>query len=185
MMLCNHLILCRLLLLLPSIFPSIRVFSNESNLHIRCPKYWSFTISPFNEFSWLIFFRIDWFWSLLQSKGPSRVFFSTTIWKCQFFGAQPSLVSNSHTCTQLQENHSLGSMDLYWQRLMSLLFNMLCRFVVAFLPRGKVFICVAMITICSNFGAQENKICHCFHCFPFYLPWSDGTRCHDLSFLNV
>ena len=44
---------------------------------------------------------------------------------------------------------------------------------------------MAAVTVCSNFGAQENKICHCFHCFPIYLPWSDGTRCHDLSFLNI
>ena len=57
----SHLILCRLLLLLPSIFPSFRVFSNESALHIRWPEYWSFNISPFNEYSGLISFRMDWF----------------------------------------------------------------------------------------------------------------------------
>ena len=66
---------------------------------------------------------------------------------------------------------------------MSLLFNMPCRFVIAFLPRSKqVF---NLVTVNSDFGAQENKVSYCFHCFPIYLPWSDGTRCHDLSFLNV
>ena len=73
----NHLILCHPCLLLPSIFPSIRVFSNESILCIRWPKYWNFNISPSNEYSGLIFFRIDRF-DLLQSKGHSRVFSDTT-----------------------------------------------------------------------------------------------------------
>ena len=82
----NHLILCHPLLFLPSIFPSIRVFSNESVLHIRWPKYWSFSfsISPSNEYSGLISFSIDWF-DLLLSKRLSRVFSSTTIRKHQFF----------------------------------------------------------------------------------------------------
>ena len=82
----NHLILCRLLLLPPSIFPSIRVFSNESALHIRWPKYWSFSfsVSPSNEYSGLISFRMDWLISL-QSKGLSRVFSNTTVQKHQFF----------------------------------------------------------------------------------------------------
>ena len=95
-----HLTLCRLLLLLPSIFPSIRVFSNESPFCIRWPKYQSlsFSISPSNEFSGLISFGIDWF-DLLLSKGLSRVFSSTTARKHQFFGAQPSLWSNFHICT--------------------------------------------------------------------------------------
>ena len=79
-MLSNHLVLCCLILLLPSIFPSIRVFSNESALYIRWSKYWSFSISPSNEYSQLISFRNDWF-DLLQSKGPLRVFSSTTIQK--------------------------------------------------------------------------------------------------------
>ena len=76
-MLSNHLILCHPLLL-PSIFPNIRVFSSESALHIRWPKYWRFSISPSNEYSGLISFRIDWF-DLLAVQGTLRVFFSTTI----------------------------------------------------------------------------------------------------------
>ena len=93
----NHLILC-LPLLLPSIFPSIRVFSNESALRIRWPKYWSFSISPFNEYSGLISFRIHWF-DLLSLQGLSRVFSNTTIQEHQIFSTQLSLQSNSHIHT--------------------------------------------------------------------------------------
>ena len=94
----NHLILCRPLLLL-SIFPSIGVFSNELVLRIRQPKYWSFSfnISPSNEYSGLISFRMDWLDSL-QSKGLSRVF-NTTVQKHQFFSTQLSSQSNSHIHT--------------------------------------------------------------------------------------
>ena len=100
----NHFILCHSLLLPPSVFPSIRVFSNESVLHIRWPKYWSFSfsISPSNEYPRLISFRIDCF-DLLAIKGISRVLSSTTIWKHQFFGTQSSLWSNSHIHTWLLE----------------------------------------------------------------------------------
>ena len=102
-MLSSHLILCHSILLLPSIFPSIRVFSSESALHIRWPKYWSFSfsISPFNKYSGFISFRIG-LLSLL-SKGLSRVFSSTTIQNHKFFRAQPSLWSNSHICTLILE----------------------------------------------------------------------------------
>ena len=88
----NHLILCRLLLPLPSVFPNIRVFSNESALGIKWPKDWNFkfSISPSTEYSGFISFRIDWFDSL-QSKRLSRVFYSTTIRRHHIFGAQPSL----------------------------------------------------------------------------------------------
>ena len=92
MMPSNHLILCHPLLLLPSVFPSIRVFSNEAVLRMRWPKYWSFSfsISPSNEHPGLISFRMD-CWISLQSKGLSRVFSNTTVQKHQFFGAQLSL----------------------------------------------------------------------------------------------
>ena len=95
----NHLVLC-CPLLLPSIFPIIRVFSSELILHIRWPKYWgfSFSISPFNEYSGLIPFKIDFLISL-QSKGLSRVCSNTTVQKHQFFSAQPSFRSNSHIRT--------------------------------------------------------------------------------------
>ena len=88
----NHFILCCPLLLPPSVFPSIRVFSSESVLHIRWPKCWSFSfsISPYNEYSVLISFRMDWL-DLLQSKGLSRVFSNTTVQKHRFFSGPLSL----------------------------------------------------------------------------------------------
>ena len=96
----SHLILCRPLLLLPPIPPSIGVFSNESTLRMRWPNYWSFSfsISPSNEHPGLISFRIDWL-DLLAVKGLSRVFSNTTVQKHQFFGAQLSSQSNSHIHT--------------------------------------------------------------------------------------
>ena len=99
-MLSNHLILCPPLLLLPSIFLSIRIFSNKLAFPIRWPKYcsFSFSISPSNEFSGLIPFGLTGLISL-QPKGLSRVFYSTPIWKHQFFVFQPSLWSISHICT--------------------------------------------------------------------------------------
>ena len=99
-MLSNHLILCHLLLLLPSVFPSVRVFCNESVLHIRWPEYWSFSfsISPSNEYSGLISLELTGLISLL-SEGLSRVFPSTTNRKNQFFSAQPSLWFNSQIRT--------------------------------------------------------------------------------------
>ena len=94
----NHLSL----FLLPSVFPSIRVFSNEPAVCIRWPKYWrlSFSISPSNDYSGLIPFRIDWF-NLLAVQGLSRVFSRPTIWKHQFFSTQPSLWFNSHSHTTI------------------------------------------------------------------------------------
>ena len=91
-MLCNHLILCHPLLLLPSIFPSIRVFSKESVLCIRWPNYWSFSfsISPSNEYSGLISFKIDWL-DLLAVQGTLKIFSNTTVQKHQFFGTPLSL----------------------------------------------------------------------------------------------
>ena len=103
----NHLILCHPLLL-PSIFPSIMVFSNESILRIRWPKYWSFSfsISPSNEYSGLISFRIDWF-DLLAVQETLRSLLYTTVQKHQFFGAQLSLWSNSDIHTWLLEKPQL------------------------------------------------------------------------------
>jgi len=100
----NHLILCCPLLLLPSIFSSIRVFSNESALHIRWPKYWSFSfsISPSNEYSGLISFRIDWF-DLLAVQGTLKSLLQHHNVKALIPGIQPSLWSNSHIHTRLLE----------------------------------------------------------------------------------
>ena len=96
----SHLILCHPLLLLPPIPPSIRVFSSESTLRMRWPKYWSFSFSiiPSKEIPGLISFRTDWL-DLLPVQGTLRVFSNTTVQKHQFFGAQPSSQSNSHIHT--------------------------------------------------------------------------------------
>ena len=109
----NHLILCSPLLLLPLNFPSIRVFSNQLALHIRWPKYWSFSLAsvlPMNIQDWFSL-RLTGLISLL-SKGFSRVFSNTTIRNHQFFSVQPSLWSNSNIHTWLQENHSFAYIDL-------------------------------------------------------------------------
>ena len=103
---------------LTSVLPSIKIFSSEWALHIRWPKYWSFSfsISPSNEYSELISFRIEWF-DLLEVQGILRVFSSTTVWKHQFFSAQPSLWSNSHIRTWLLEKPSLwlyGPLSAKW-----------------------------------------------------------------------
>ena len=109
MMPSNNLILCHPLLLLPSIFPSIGVFSIESALCIRWPKFWnfSFSINPSSEYSGLISFRIDWF-DFLAVQGTLNSLLLHYSWKHQFFDAQPSLWSNSHICTWLLEKPKLG-----------------------------------------------------------------------------
>ena len=119
-MLSNYLILCHPLLLLPSIFPSIRVFSKESSaLCISWPKYWSlsFSISPSNEYSGLISFGIHWFDLLAVQGRLSRVFSSIRVQKHQFFGTQPSLWSSSHTHIWLLEKPKLwlyGPLSAKW-----------------------------------------------------------------------
>ena len=135
-MLFNHLILCWPPLL-PSIFPSIRVFSSESALHIRWPKYWSFSfsISPSNEYSGWFPSGLTGLISLL-SKGLSRVFSSAIIQKHNFFCSQPSLWSNSHISTWLLEKTAL-TIWTFAGKVMSLLFNTPLRFVTALLPRSK------------------------------------------------
>ena len=171
----HHLILCLPLLLLPSILPSNRVFSNVSALHIKWPKYWSFSfsISPSNENSGLISFRIDrldllavlWtFKSLLQNH-------SSKPWVLQhsaFF-----MVQHSHSYMTTGKI-TASTIWIFVGNMKSLFFNMLSRFVIAFLPKSKHLLISWRQPPSGNFGAQENKICHCFYFFPIYLPWSDG-----------
>ena len=120
----NHLILCRPLLLLPSIFPNIRVFSNESALSIRWPKYWSFnfSISPANEYSGLFSFRMDWLEGTLKSLLQHHNLKALVLWCSAFFRVQLS-----HPVHDYWRNHSFDYMDLC-QQVMSLLFNMLSSF---------------------------------------------------------
>ena len=186
MMPANNFILCRPLLP-PSVFPSVRVFSSESFLCIKWPKYWnfSFRISPSNEYSELISFRMDWFdllavqrtlKSLLQHHSSK----ASVLWCSAFF-----MVQLSHPYMTTGKTTALIGWTLVG-KVMSLLFNMLSRLVIAFLPRNKcLLIFMAAATICSDFGAPQNKVCHCLHCFPIYVPWSDGIGCHHLRFLNV
>ena len=134
----KHLIFCHPLLLLPSIFPSIRVFSKESVLHIRWPKYWSFSfsISPSNEYSGLISFKIDWF-DLLAVEGTLKSLLqhhsskASMLWCSVFF-----VVQLSHPYMTTGKTIVLTKWN-FVGRVMSLLFNMPSRFVIAFLPRSK------------------------------------------------
>jgi len=182
----SHLILCCPLLLLPPIRPSIRVFSNESTLRMRWPKYWlklSFSITPSKEIPGLISLRMDWLISL-QSKGFSRVFSNTTVQKDQFFSARLSSQSNSHIHTWLTTGKTIAlTRWTFVGKIMSLLFNMMSRLVTTFLSRSKcLFISWLQSPSAVIFAPEKNKVCHCF---PIYLSYSDGTGCHDLSFLNV
>ena len=134
----NHLILCRPLLLLPSIFPSIRVFSNESVLRIRWPKYWSFSfnISPSNEHLGLISFRMDWL-DLLAVQGTLKSILqhhsskASILWRSAFF-----IVQLSHLYMTTGKTIAL-TRRTFIDKIMSLLFNMLSRLVITFLPRSK------------------------------------------------
>ena len=205
----NHLVLCCPLFLLPSIFAasksfpmswlfaSIRIFSNESALPTRGRKYWwfSFSISPSKEYSGLISFRIDWFDLLsvqctLKSLHQHHSSKASMLQHSAFFMIQLSLPSIT------TGKNMVLTICIFAGKVMSQLF-IVYRFVIAlslficcvgfffysFFPKEQVsFNIMPSVTICSDFGAQENNACHCFHCFLIYLPWSDGTRCHDLIF---
>ena len=182
----NHLSLCCPLLLLTSIFPSIRVFSNESVLPIRWTKNWSFSfiISPSNECSGLIFFQMDWL-DLLAVRGTLKCFL-------QYHSLKAWIIQHSSVfIVQLSHPNTTGKTIALtrWTlvgKLMSLLFNMLSWLVITFLPRSKhLLISWLQSPSALILEPPKNKVCHCLHCFPLHLPWNDGTRCHDLSFLNV
>ena len=179
----NHLILCSPLLFLPSIFPSIRVFSNESVFCIGWPEFWSFSfsISPSSEYPGLISYRLYWL-DLLAVPGALKSLLQyhsskASILPCSAF----FIVQLSHPYMTTGKTITLTRWT-FVGKVMPLLFNMLSRLVITFLPRSKCLNFMAAITICSDFGAPKNEVSHCF---PIYLPWSDGTRCHDLHFLNV
>ena len=164
----NHLILCRPLLLLPSIFPSIKVFTNDSALRMRWPKYWSFSfsISPSNEHSELISFRMDWLdfpvvqmtlKSLLQHYSPKAPIF----WHSAFF-----IVQLSHPYVTTGKTIALTRWT-FVGIVTSLLFNMLPRLVITFLPRNKHLLISWLQSLSAVIlEPKKNKVCHCFHCFP-------------------
>ena len=180
----NHLVLRCPLLFLSSVFPTIRVFSSKSVLHIRWPKYWSFnfSISPSNEYSWLISFRIDRFDLLavqetLKSLIQHHSLKASVLRHSAFF-----MVQLSHPYMTIGKTIALTR----WTFIGKVMF-LLVQVCHNFSSKEQAsFNFMAAVTIFSDFGAPQNKVWHCFHCFPIYLPWSDdGTRCHDLRFLNV
>ena len=162
-------------------FPVSQLFASGSQ-SIRASA--SASVLPMNIQDW---FRLG-LTSLifLLSKRLSRVFSNTTVQKHQFFGAQLSLWSNCHIHTWLLEKPELWLQPHFVGKVMCLLFNTLSRFVTAFLPRSK---CPLIWRLQSPSAVilepKKRKVCHCFRCFLIYLPWSNGTRCRDLNFLNV
>ena len=166
-------------LLLPSIFSSIRVFSNESALPIRWPKYWSFSISPSNEYSGLIFFKIDCF-DLLAVQGTLKSLLhhhnlkASILQHSAFF-----MVQGSHPYTTTGKTIALTIyVPLLAKRCLCFLICYLGLSLKKKKERQRRHIATKA---CCDFGAQENKVFHCFHVFFLYLPESDGARCHDLS----
>ena len=179
----NHLILSCPLLFLPSISPSIRVFSNESVLRIRCPKYcsFSFSVSPSSDYSGLISFRMDWL-DLLAVQGTLKSLFQhhsskASILQCSVFFT----VQLSYPCMTTGKTIAL-TRQTFVGKVMSLLFNMLSKLVITFLPRSKRLLISWLQSPSAVILEPKNIVSHCF---PMYLPWSDGTRCHDVRFLNV
>ena len=154
----NHLILCHLLLLPPTIFPSIRVFPNESVLRIRWPKYWSFSfsISPSNEYPGLISFRMDWL-DLLAGQGTLKSLLQhhsskASILQCLAF----FIVQLSHPYMTTEKIVAF-TRQIFAGKVMSLLLNMLSRLVITSSKEQASFNFMAAVTICSDFAAPQNK----------------------------
>ena len=176
----SHLILCRPLLLLPPIPPSIRVFSNESALRIRWPKYWSFSfnISPSNEHPGLISFRMDWLY-LLAAQGTLKSLLQHHSSKALILQRLAFLtVQLSHPHMTTGKTIAL-TRRTFVGKVMSLLFNMLSRLVITFLLRSKRLL-ISWLQSPSTVILEPRKIVsHYFHCFPIYLPWSNRIRWKD------
>ena len=182
----SHLILCRPLLLLPQIPPSIKIFSNESTLRMTWPKDWnvSFSVSPSNEHPGLISFRMDWL-DLLAVQGTLRSLLQHHSSKASIFRHSVFFtVQLSHPYMTTGKTIALTRRTCVG-KVMSLLLNMLSRLVITFLPRSKHLLILWLQSPSAVILEPKKTVCHCFHCLPIYFQWSDGTRCHDLSFLNV
>ena len=173
----NNLFLC--CPLLPSVFPSIRVFSNKSALRIRCPNI-SESVLPMSIQGWFSL-GLTYLITLL-SKGLWRVFSNTTAQKIVLWCLPFFMVQCSHQHMTTRKTIALAIWTSV-SKAMSLLFNMLSRLMIAFLPRSKHLL-ISWLQSPSTV-ILEHKISLCFHCFHIYLQWSDGTGCHDVSFLNV
>ena len=172
----NHLILCSPFLLPPSIFPSISVFSNESVRCIRWPKYWSFSfnISPFNEYSGLISFRIDWL-DLLAVQGTRKSLLqlhsskASILRQLSYSLAAFFIVQLSHPYMTTGKTIAL-TRRTFVGKIMSLLFNMQSRLVIAFLPSSKCLLISWLQSPSAVILEPKKVISHCFHCFSTYLP---------------
>ena len=167
----NHLILCCPLLLLPSIVPSIRVFSNELVLHIRWPEYWSFSFNviPSNEDSGLISFRMDWL-DLLTIQGTLKSLLQHHSWKASLLQCSAFfMVQLSHPYMTNGKTIAL-TIWTFVSKVTSLLFNMLSRFIIAFLPRSKHLLISWLQSPSAVILEPKKIVCHCFCCFPIYLP---------------
>ena len=167
----SHLILCHPLLLPPLIFPSIRVFSNESVLCFRWPKYWSFSFSihPSNEISGLISFRIDWF-DLLAVQGTLKSLLQHHSSKASILRHSASFIVQLSYPNMTSRKTIVLTRQTFVGKVMSLLFNMLSRLVIAFLPRSK-FHLISWLQSPSAVILEPKKIkCASFYFTPFYLP---------------
>ena len=167
----NNLILSHPLLLPPSIFPSIMVFSNESVLCIRWSKYWSFSfsISSSNEHPGLISSRMDWL-DLLAVQGTLKTLLQYHSSKASIFQHSAVFeVQLSHTYMTTGKTIAL-TRQIFVGKVMSLLFNMLSRLVITFLPRSKRLLIPWLKSPSAVICEPKNKVCDCFHCFPIYLP---------------
>ena len=183
----NHLILCHPLLLLPSVFPNIRIFSKESVLYFRWPKYWSFSfsISLSNEYSGLISFRNDWLdllavqrtlKSLLQHHSSKA-----SVLQCSAF----FMVQLSHPYMTTGKTIAL-TRRAFVSKVISLLVNLLSRLVIAILPRSKCLLISWLQSPSAVILEPKKRKSVTVSIFsPVYLPWSVGTGCHDLCFLNA
>ena len=159
-MLSNHLILCHLLLLLPSISPSVRVFSNESVLHIRCANCWSFSfsISPSNEYSGLISFRVDWL-DLLAVQGTLETLLQhhsskASILRCSDF----FIIQLSHPYMTTGKTIALTRWT-FVGKVMSLLLNMLSRLVITFLPSTSFFPTLLLCPYSQSYSFSNSHVC--------------------------
>ena len=168
-MLSNHLILCRRLLLLSSIFPSIRVFSNESAFLIRWPEYWSFSfnIRPSNKHPGLISFSMDWL-DLLTVQGTLKSLLQHHSSKASVLQCSASfIVQLSHLYMTTGKTIALTRWT-FAGKVMSLILNMLSRLVITFLPRSKHLLISWLQSPSAVIFKPRNKVRHCFHCFSIY-----------------
>ena len=179
----NHLIFCHPLLLLPSIFTRIRVFSNDSALRIRWPKYWSFSfsISSSNEYSGLIAFWMDWF-DLPAVQGTLKSLLQHHSSKASILQCSALfIVQLSHPYMTTRKTIALTRWT-FVGKVMSLLFNMLYRLVIIFLPRSKRLLISWLQSPSAVILKPRKIVCHCFLCFPIYLHEVNGLDAMSLVF---